>query len=73
MAIEIADFPINSMVISNSYVNVYQAGYIPWPMFSLTSSTLPGDLGWRGGESPTSCGGGPLRDVMHRGWSLINL
>ena len=24
MAIEIVDFPINSMVISNSYVNVYQ-------------------------------------------------
>jgi hypothetical protein len=24
MAIEIVDFPINSMVIFNSYVNVYQ-------------------------------------------------
>ena len=29
MAIEIVDFPINSMVIFHSYVNVYQKKYIP--------------------------------------------
>ena len=28
MAIEIVSFPINSMVIFHSYVNVYQAGYL---------------------------------------------
>jgi hypothetical protein len=28
MAIEIVSFPINSMVIFHSYVNVYQAGYV---------------------------------------------
>ena len=28
MVIEIVSFPIHSMVISNSYVNVYQAGYM---------------------------------------------
>ena len=62
MAIEIVSFPINSMVIFHSYVNIYQAGYIlklpTLPDFRLT------EPGQKGARNMTNRCGGYRRSVL---------
>ena len=53
----IVDLPINSMVIFHSYVNVYQAGYIPRnPQVQLRQVTSPSFPRRKGSTSPMSGG-----------------